>query len=121
MASRRLALLNTTLISALELSQTERPFAALVVHSILGLNRVMMVFATMTQFSMKTLPQCLAEVYSITTADIETYNNEASVWTSCDDIKLGTFICLSSHSPSMPVAVLIMYSYDWHPTPGQHI
>ena len=70
---------------------------------------------------MKTLPQCLAEVYSITTADIETYNNEASVWTSCDDIKLGTFICLSSHSPSIPVAVLIMYSYDWHPTPGQHI
>ncbi|KAJ5938557.1 glycoside hydrolase family 18 protein, partial [Penicillium verhagenii] len=47
----------------------------------------------------------LADAYSISTEDIEAYNNDTFGWTSCDDIRTGSFLCLSAGSPPMPVAI----------------
>lgn len=47
----------------------------------------------------------IAQAHSITTADIETYNARSWAWAGCGQISQGSFICLSSGEPPMPVAL----------------
>lgn len=47
----------------------------------------------------------IAQAHSITTADIETYNARSWAWPGCGQISQGSFICLSSGEPPMPVAL----------------
>ncbi|CAI7624333.1 unnamed protein product [Penicillium viridicatum] len=47
----------------------------------------------------------IAQAHSITTADIETYNARSWAWPGCGHISQGSFICLSSGEPPMPVAL----------------
>ncbi|KAJ5208321.1 hypothetical protein N7449_002700 [Penicillium cf. viridicatum] len=47
----------------------------------------------------------IAQAHSITTADIETYNARSWAWPRCGQISQGSFICLSSGEPPMPVAL----------------
>ncbi|OQE37807.1 hypothetical protein PENCOP_c009G01999 [Penicillium coprophilum] len=47
----------------------------------------------------------LAERYRITTSNIETWNNGAWGWSGCANIKQGDFVCLSSGTLPMPVAL----------------
>ncbi|KAJ5409910.1 uncharacterized protein N7487_004269 [Penicillium crustosum] len=47
----------------------------------------------------------IAQAHSITTADIENYNARSWAWPGCGQISQGSFICLSSGEPPMPVAL----------------
>ena len=47
----------------------------------------------------------IAKGYSMTTADIETYNKETWAWSGCGILQEGNFMCLSSGSPPMPVTI----------------
>ncbi|KAJ5793911.1 hypothetical protein N7457_000510 [Penicillium paradoxum] len=47
----------------------------------------------------------IAQAHSITTADIETYNARSYAWYGCKHILQGSFICLSTGEPMMPVAL----------------
>ncbi|KAJ5827353.1 Peptidoglycan-binding Lysin subgroup [Penicillium robsamsonii] len=47
----------------------------------------------------------LAERYQITTSNIETWNTGAWAWSGCANVKQGDFVCLSSGSLPMPVAL----------------
>ncbi|KAJ5158841.1 uncharacterized protein N7500_008492 [Penicillium coprophilum] len=47
----------------------------------------------------------LAERYQITTSNIETWNTGAWGWSGCANIKQGDFVCLSSGTFPMPVAL----------------
>ena len=44
----------------------------------------------------------LAASYSITTTDIENWNQNTWGWMGCGDLQIGAYICLSSGSPPMP-------------------
>ncbi|KAJ5920987.1 hypothetical protein N7466_009313 [Penicillium verhagenii] len=47
----------------------------------------------------------IADGYEITVDDVEVYNNATYAWNGCDDLKQGSFICLSEGSPPMPAAL----------------
>jgi hypothetical protein len=47
----------------------------------------------------------IAKAHSITTADIEKYNSKTYSWNSCDKLRQGDFICISSGEPPMPAAL----------------
>ncbi|KAJ5494415.1 Peptidoglycan-binding Lysin subgroup [Penicillium fimorum] len=47
----------------------------------------------------------LAERYQITTSNIETWNTGAWDWSGCANVKQGDFVCLTSGSLPMPVAL----------------
>jgi len=47
----------------------------------------------------------IAKGFGITVAEIEKYNSDVYGWYGCDDLLQGAFICLSSGSPTMPVAL----------------
>ena len=49
--------------------------------------------------------QSVAKTYKITVAEIETYNSDNWGWQGCNNIHQGSFICLSSGAPPMPVAL----------------
>ncbi|CAK7236302.1 hypothetical protein SEUCBS140593_009574 [Sporothrix eucalyptigena] len=46
----------------------------------------------------------LAAAYSLTTAEIESYNAKTWGWLGCGDVQLGAIICLSAGTPPMPAA-----------------
>ncbi|KAJ6095550.1 hypothetical protein N7486_006296 [Penicillium sp. IBT 16267x] len=47
----------------------------------------------------------IAKDFGITVAEIEKYNSNTWAWSGCDDVYQGAFICLSTGSPTMPVAL----------------
>ncbi|KAJ5671589.1 hypothetical protein N7507_000716 [Penicillium longicatenatum] len=47
----------------------------------------------------------IAKAFDITVAEIEEYNSDVYAWFGCDNLYQGAFICLSSGSPAMPVAL----------------
>ncbi|KAJ5784480.1 uncharacterized protein N7503_009692 [Penicillium pulvis] len=47
----------------------------------------------------------IAKAFGITVAEIEKYNSDVYAWYGCDDLYQGAFICLSTGSPTMPVAL----------------
>lgn len=46
----------------------------------------------------------LAAAYSLTAAEIESYNAKTWGWLGCGDVQLGAIICLSAGTPPMPAA-----------------
>ncbi|KAK9364399.1 hypothetical protein V1509DRAFT_78068 [Lipomyces kononenkoae] len=48
----------------------------------------------------------LAQEYYITTDDIEQYNSETWGWMGCNNLQLGSTICLSPGDPPMPAVVM---------------
>lgn len=49
--------------------------------------------------------QALAQQYSLSVPDIDSFNSQTWGWSGCDNIKQGSFICLSPGDPPMPVAL----------------
>ncbi|PWY73000.1 glycoside hydrolase [Aspergillus heteromorphus CBS 117.55] len=47
----------------------------------------------------------LATTYTLTVAEIESYNNDTWGWMGCDDLLAGEYICLSSGWPPMPAVI----------------
>ncbi|KAJ5526185.1 hypothetical protein N7494_012835 [Penicillium frequentans] len=47
----------------------------------------------------------IAKAFDITVAEIEKHNSDVYAWYGCDDVYQGAFICLSTGSPTMPVAL----------------
>ncbi|KAK4496425.1 hypothetical protein PRZ48_012405 [Zasmidium cellare] len=47
----------------------------------------------------------LAAEYSLTVDDINTYNKDTWGWEGCDELYVGTIMCLSTGSPPMPAAL----------------
>lgn len=47
----------------------------------------------------------IAKAFGITVAEIEKYNSDVYAWYGCGDVYQGAFICLSTGSPTMPVAL----------------
>ncbi|KAJ5657898.1 uncharacterized protein N7484_001547 [Penicillium longicatenatum] len=47
----------------------------------------------------------IADGYEITIDEIKAYNNATFDWNGCSELSQGAFICLSSGSPPMPVAL----------------
>ncbi|PYI35708.1 glycoside hydrolase, partial [Aspergillus indologenus CBS 114.80] len=47
----------------------------------------------------------LAATYTLTTAEIESYNNETWGWLGCGDLLVGEYMCLSSGYPPMPAVI----------------
>lgn len=47
----------------------------------------------------------IAQAYEITVADIGSWNSQTYGWKGCDNMHQGDFICLSTGSPPMPVAL----------------
>jgi hypothetical protein len=58
----------------------------------------------------------LAAAYSLTTADIESYNNNTWAWNGCSLLYIGNTVCLSSGTPPMPAALAKAGRRD-----GQHL
>lgn len=46
----------------------------------------------------------IAQAFDITEKDIESFNADTFAWKGCDKISQGSFICLSSGEPPMPMA-----------------
>ena len=49
--------------------------------------------------------QSIAHAYDITVADIQSWNCPTYGWKGCDHMQQGDLICLSTGSPTMPVAL----------------
>ncbi|KAJ5933547.1 hypothetical protein N7454_005876 [Penicillium verhagenii] len=47
----------------------------------------------------------IADGYEITVDEVKVYNNATYDWNGCDDLKQGSFVCLSDGSPPMPAAL----------------
>ncbi|GLA53900.1 hypothetical protein AnigIFM63604_011204 [Aspergillus niger] len=47
----------------------------------------------------------LAQTYSLTVAEIDSYNNDTWGWYGCDDLQAGTNICLSTGNAPYPAAI----------------
>lgn len=47
----------------------------------------------------------LEQTYSLTVADIDSYNNDTWGWYGCDDLQAGTNICLSTGNAPYPAAI----------------
>ncbi|KAJ5646716.1 hypothetical protein N7490_003088 [Penicillium lividum] len=47
----------------------------------------------------------LADTYSITVAEINSYNNDTWGWYGCDDLQAGQSICLSTGNPPYPLPI----------------